>query len=440
VSMSEAFSALEGYDLLLLLAGLGLVAVAVLPRLLHDQPLTVPILVVGLGIVVWSLPLGLDSPDPVDTHGGIAERLTEVGVITSLMVAGLAIDRPPGWRSWNSTWRLLAITMPLTTGAAALLGWWVAGLVPASAALFGAVCAPTDPVLGKDVEVGAPEEGAEDAETEEHDLTGPGEEDEVRFALSSEAGLNDGLAFPYTNLAIAMAIAGAAPGNWFGSWAVVDVGYKLSVGLLLGWLFGRAFAATILRFPAETELARTMTGMAALGATLVVYGATEFAGGYGFIATFVAAATLRNADRWHDDHRHLETFVEQVERALLVVILALLGGAIARGLLAPLSWELAIVGVLLIVAVRPLAGALALIGLRRSPWRDRAAVSFFGIRGIATFYYLSHAAEEAEFAQLDELWALAGFVVLLSVVVHGVTAAPVLDHLDRAREPEAVDA
>lgn len=89
--------------------------------------------------------------------------------------------------------------MPLTIAATALLGWWVIGLAPASALLLGAVLAPTDPVLASDVQVGAP---------------GEGQEDEVRFGLTAEAGLNDGLAFPFTYLAILAVTSGLAPQGW----------------------------------------------------------------------------------------------------------------------------------------------------------------------------------------------------------------------------------
>lgn len=432
MSFGEAYTGLERYDLLLFVLGFCLLGVSVLPRLLHDKPVTVPMLVLGLGIIVWTLPLGFDTPDPVDQHARLTERISEFGVIVSLMVAGLSIDRRFSWRGWASTWRLLAVTMPLTIGAAALVGWW-AGLVPATAALLGAVISPTDPVLGKDLEVGPPGEGSEGEETEDVDHTGPGEEDEVRFALSSEAGLNDGLAFPYTNLAIAMAMFGAAPSNWIGSWALVDVAFKVTVGIVLGWLFGKALGATILRFPARTEVAKDVTGMAALAGTLLAFGGTEFVGGYGFLATFVAASTLRRSDRWNEYHDHLEGFGEQMERTVLVLVMLFFGGAIARGLLEPLTWPLAGVGVALVFVIRPAAGLVGMIGMDRSPWRDRAAISFFGVRGIGTFYYLSHGLEEADFAQADEIWAVAGLVVLLSVVVHGLTAAPVLRRLDRHR-------
>ncbi len=431
----DLLEALQTYDLLLIVAGVALVVVAVVPRLLHDKPMSVPILMVALGAGVFSLPLGFDRPDPI-AQDALTERITEIAVIASLMVAGLTIDRVPGLRSWQSTWRLLAITMPLSIAGVAFLGWW-AGLAPPAAVLLGAVIAPTDPVQGKDVEVGAPLEGADEDETEEHDPTGPGEEDEVRFALTSEAGLNDGLAFPFTNLALAMALAGSRPGNWIGSWITIDVFYEGAVAVVLGLLLGRTLGWLILRLPAASDLSESITGLSALGATFLVYGITEYAGGYGFIATFVAAASIRAVDRWDERHRHLQTMAEAAERILMAVIMVLFGGAIVGGLLAPLTWQHVAVAVAAIVLVRPIAGGAALIGMSDIPFRDRAAISFYGVRGIATFYYLSYALGHAEFPAKEELWATAGLIVLLSVLVHGLTGALVMDHLDEKREQEA---
>ena len=65
-------------------------------------------------------------------------------MIVALMGAGLKLDRPVGWRSWSSTWRLLAIAMPLTIAATAFLGWSWIGLAPATALLLGSALAPTE--------------------------------------------------------------------------------------------------------------------------------------------------------------------------------------------------------------------------------------------------------------------------------------------------------
>jgi NhaP-type Na+/H+ or K+/H+ antiporter len=137
-------------------------------------------------------------------------------VIISLMGVGLALDRPlnirswGSWRRWGTTWRLLAIAMPLSIGVTAWLGWWIMGLAPASAILLGAALAPTDPVLASDVQV----EGPTTDETDEDEID---ERDEVRFALTSEAGLNDGLAFPFVHLAILVLGAGTVA-DWGVKW------------------------------------------------------------------------------------------------------------------------------------------------------------------------------------------------------------------------------
>jgi NhaP-type Na+/H+ or K+/H+ antiporter len=335
------------------------------------------------------------------------------------MGAGLKIDRPLSRRGWMSTWRLLAVAMPVTIAAMALLGWWWAGLVPATALLLGAALAPTDPVLAGDVQVGEP--------TDEEDS-----EDEVRFALTSEAGLNDGLAFPFVYAAIGMAsVAGL---GWFGEWALQDVVYKgiagvvggLVVGKLLGKLFFRARKE-------ELRLSRHSEGFLALAATFLAYGLVEVIGGYGFLAVFVAARAIRAAERSHDYHQVLHNFAEQTERLLTVLLLLLLGGAVVGGLLAPLTWEAAAAGLALIFVIRPLTGFLS---LRGAPGRtaEHWVIAAFGIRGIGSFYYLSYAMTHASFPGADLVWATVGFVVLVSVVLHGIAATPVMRLLDESNE------
>lgn len=429
MSIDDAFEAFGVAGAALTILGIGVLAVAALPRLLRDRPVSFAIPLVLLGMAAFALPFGLPDPDPL-RHPVLTEHLTEFIVIVALTNAGLKIDRRFSWSTWSTTWRLLAVTMPLTILGAALLGWWIIGLAPAAAALLGAVISPTDPVLASEVQVGGPGQGAEDAETTEIDE--PVEEDEVRFGLTSEAGLNDGLAFPYTNLAIAMAIAGTDPGGWFGSWLVVDVAYKVALGVLVGIVVGRLLARAILSLPAPTETGKALTGVSAMAVTLTAYGATEWLGGYGFLATFVAAYVLRHRDRDHDYHERLVVFVEQLERLLIAGVLLLLGGAVVRGVLAELTVEMVLVAVLIVLVVRPVTGAIALLRSRCSA-PDALAIGFFGIRGVGSFYYLAHATNEATFAEIEELWAVVVLVALLSIFLHGITASVVLRWVDEAR-------
>jgi NhaP-type Na+/H+ or K+/H+ antiporter len=380
-----------------------------------------PLFFVGFGAAVFSLPW-FPAPDPL-TQGHLTERLAELGVIIALMGLGLKIDRRPGLTAWSSTIRLLAITMPLSIAGAAVLGWWVAGLFIPSALLLGAVIAPTDPVLASEVQVKDPTEGLDAHETEGEEV-----EHEVRFALSSEAGLNDGLAFPFTNLAIAVALVGVAPANWGAEWLLVDVSYRILVGtalgLALGWLLGRLIFAA----KPETRVGQSVKGVEAISGTLVVYGLTELAGGYGFIAVFVAAVAIREHERQHDYNEQLHEIAEMGEQVLLGLVMLFFGGAIVGGLLAPLPVKAVLVALVIVFVVRPLSGFVGLLWFDRS-WLKRSVIAFFGVRGIGSFYYLAHGLNQAPFADAELVWAITGAVVITSIVVHGITASPVVAYI-----------
>jgi NhaP-type Na+/H+ or K+/H+ antiporter len=92
-----------------------------------------------------------------------------------------------------------------------------------------------------------------------------------------------------------------------------------------------------------------------------------------------------------------------------------------------------VAALLLLLVVRPLAGWVALPGGGRGR-RDRAVIAFFGVRGIGSLYYLVYALQHAEFEGADRLWAVTGLVVTGSVVLHGITATPVMHVVDRRRE------
>ena len=408
----------DTHSLVYALAGVAALGGALLPRLIGHLPASPPMVFLALGFLVFSLPLGLMSVDPLE-HSEATEYLTEIGVIVALMGAGLKLDRPLGWCAWQPTIRLLAITMPLTILLTALLGWWAVGLAPATAMLLGAVLAPTDPVLASDVQVGPPGGGDD-------------EEDDLRFSLTSEAGLNDALAFPFTNLALALALSGTNTRTWLVEWFAIDVVYKLVVGLVAGVLIGRLLAVVVFRTPEHLRLVSRGEGFVALAGTFLAYGVTELVGGYGFLAVFVAAVTLRRSERHHDFHQTLHDFAEQTEQLLMIVLVVLLGGAVASGILAPLTWQAALVGLGVLFVVRPVTAWFALVRTR-VPTGERAAISFFGIRGIGSLYYLAYAVNHARFSAADLLWALVAFTVVVSIVVHGTTATLVTRRLDAGR-------
>jgi NhaP-type Na+/H+ or K+/H+ antiporter len=410
--------AVEPYVLTLAFVGAAILGAAVLPMLLEGRPMSFPIVYVLLGMAVFALPLRLPLVDPL-AEGDVVERMTELVVIVSLMGAGLKLDRRIGWRSWGTTWRLLAVAMPLTIAGIAVLGWWAVGLAPAAALLLGAALAPTDPVLASDVQVGPP---------------GGEEEDDVRFALTSEAGLNDSLAFPFTNAAVAMAAAGSAGvGTWLDGWLLDDVVLKLAIGLVVGIVGGRAVGAVLFRLPTTRDVAESTEGFVALATTLLVYGVAEMCHGYGFLSVFVAACVIRNHERDHSYHEVLHASSESIERLASAALLVLLGGAVVDGALAPLTPGGAAAAVAAVLVVRPVAGWVALLGTGM-PRGERWAIAFFGVKGIGSVYYLAHALNEADFPAAEQLWAVVALVILVSVVVHGVSAAPILRRLDERRQ------
>jgi NhaP-type Na+/H+ or K+/H+ antiporter len=400
---------------ILVLTGLGVLVLltAWLPMVLKELPLSLPIVCVLLGGIIFLLPGAGPAPHPQD-HLEFTERLTELVVIIALMGAGLKLDRALTLTTAPLTWRLLAFAMPLTILALAILGLSLLGLGIAAALLLAAALAPTDPVLASDVQVGPPGEGLED---------------DVRFTLTSEAGLNDGLAFPFVNLALAVALA--ADASWFADWLSFDVVWKLGVGLAVGWLAGDVLARVIFRLPNRAKLSRTGDGFVALGVTFLIYGLAELLYGYGFLAVFIASLRVRDMERNHDYHEKMHDFIEQLERLLMMILLVILGGAVvAGGLLRALTIEGVLFALIAIFIVRPLCGWLSLLGSNAAT-DEKAVISFFGIRGLGSAYYLAYGLNHGKFENPDLLWSVMGLTVLLSVTLHGVTVTPVMRWLDR---------
>ena len=411
---------MDPYKFAILLVGLALLGAAWVPHLVKRNPLTLPILYVALGALVYTLPLPLPPADPV-RYPALTERLAELAVLAALVGVGLRIDTRFGWRRWSLTWRLLGITMPLTILAGLWLGQAWLGYSLAAAMLLGAVLAPTDPVLAGDVQVHGPGEGGEDP---------------VRFALTSEAGLNDGLAFPFVWLAVALALAsGESPLDW-GRWLALDVLWRVLGGVGIGLLLGYALMHLIFRSRGQMSLSRTGEGLTALAITLIVYGIAELCHAYGFLAVFVAALVIRQLERDHDYHGVLDSFAQQLEKLLMSVMLLLLGGSLASGVLAALTWEGAVFAAVFVLGVRPLAGWIGLWGAPVSRG-DRWAIAVFGVRGIGSLYYLAFAMNHAYFRDARELWAVVVMVVVLSILLHGLTASGVMAWLDRRRRGEA---
>ena len=413
---AQKLRAMEPRILLFVIFGAAIGGSIWLEKRLEGTWLSIPIVYVALGWLLFSLPLDLGWLAPAfDAEQTIAvEYVSELLVIVSLMSLGLSIDRRFSWNGWKQVAPLLLVTMPLCIGAVALMGWWAMGIPLASALLLGACLAPTDPVLARAVQVGPP---------------GESEADDVRFNLSAEAGFNDSLAFPFVYLAIAMT---APSEGMIMEWLGVDVLWKIAAGVAAGWVVGSAGAKLAFRKrrrggngAKEQVIDDGSEGLLVISALLFAYGLGEIVNGYGFLSVFVAAVTAKQEEINSSLHRKTHGFIDQIERVVMVIILIGFGGLLASGVLNSLTWPAAIVGLGFLLIVRPLAGLLGTCG-SSLPAKGRMAVAFLGVRGVGSFYYLAYGQHHATFGRIPELWSAISFTVLASIILHGVTASKIL--------------
>ncbi|RYH02731.1 sodium:proton antiporter [Salipiger sp. IMCC34102] len=404
--MNDApFFGLYPYHVGLTAIGAAVILAYWLPRFVSRHEPAASGLLILLGMAIFAIVPGLPAiPDPRE-NPYMWEVVAELTVIIALFATGLRIDNLSRMARWGPTIRLLAVAMPLTIIVVALLGYTLAGMTAAGAILLGAVMSPTDPVLAGDVQVGPPLEGGEHP---------------VRFALTTEAALNDGLAFPFVYLGLLVAVEGLSPGSWALEWLARDVAWRIAVGAAMGAAGGWIMGQVLFYVPRKAVLADTASGVVAVAGVLLCYGSTELVEGYGFIAVAVAGITLRRVEADHDFHRQLHDFTESIEHALTAGLLFALG-AVMPQLLEGLTLANAAIALVLILVLRPLVGWLS---LARSDLgrQDRWVVAFYGVRGVGSIYYLAYAVGHVDFWDVEALWALVGFTILLSTIGHGFTA------------------
>jgi sodium/hydrogen antiporter len=392
----------------MLFAGVALLAAVGALSREGERPFSPAMVYLVLGAVASAFVdlAGVRILDPLD-HAEFIEHLAELAVIVALFTAGLRLDRALSWRGWRSTVLLLSIVMPLTIAGVAVFGVYAMGLSLGAAILLGAVLAPTDPVLASDVQVGPP---------------GDHEEPEPKFALTSEAGLNDGLAFPFVFLGLFVAAEDGI--GWIGEWLVADVLYAIPAGIGIGAAGGWALARLVSRLHARRLLSPALDGWLAVAAVLLVYGLTEVVGGYGFLAAFAGGLAFRRRERSESYHERVHHGSETVEKFFELALILVLGSTVTFSGLATAGWGWLLVPALLLV-IRPAATLLAFV---RSPlpMRERVFVGWFGIRGIGSFYYVA-VALAAGVLTMDEARQVYWTVVVcvgISIVVHGLSAKP----------------
>lgn len=213
--------------------------------------------------------------------------------------------------------------------------------------------------------------------------------------------------------------------GWAAEWVAADAAYGIVAGVLLGAAGGRAIAAGTIWLRRRDLLLPVLDGWVAVGSVLLVYGAAELAGGYGFLAAFAAGLAFRRNERESELNRRVHDGAEIVEKFAELALILLLGSTLTlSGLQAPgvEGWLLV---PFLLVLVRP---ALTVLAFARSPttMRERLFIGWFGVRGVGSVYYGSVALGLGVLSDADErlvVWTGAA-CVLSSILVHGVSATP----------------
>jgi len=405
---------MDQYIVIISVIGIAALAMAWMPTLSQRTGISYAIIYTLAGVLIyWAFPHLLPNADP-RTNPTYTLHLTELVVIISIMGTAIKIDRPFNWKGWRSPIRLVTVALAGCIGVAALLGYAFFSMDVASALLLGAVLAPTDPVLASDVQVGPPNEKIRF---------------ETKFALTAEAGINDGLALPFVLLAITLSHMAYRGEGSIWEWATYEVIVRMAIGLVTGYVIGRLLGYLVFTMGDKFDMNEARDGFVALSLTLMVYGLTELVHGYGFIAVFVAGLTLRHFESGHKYHDKLHAFADQTERIMVAIVLILFGGSLLSGVLDGLTWRMVMFSILVLFVVRPLTSFLSLKSCNLHS-QEKWVISFFGIRGMGSIYYLSYALKEAEFPFANQLWTIVSFTILLSIIVHGLTAGTVMKRME----------
>jgi NhaP-type Na+/H+ or K+/H+ antiporter len=389
-------------------------AFGLVSRRLEGTVLTAPLVFVAAGVILGPAGLGI-AEFALDEHTVLL--LGEIALAIVLFTDAASTNLSALRQNEALPLRLLGVGMPLTIA----LGTAMAALVLTDltfweAAIVGTVLAPTDAALGQPV------------------VSNPRVPARMRQTLNVEAGLNDGLSVPFLALFLTLAEAEAAhlsAGAWV-SFALEQVGFGvlvgIGVGLVGGWLVSRASRGG--------WMSESFQRLALLALALIAWALADTIGGNGFIAAFVGGLVVGPTVKRVGER--LIRFTE-AEGQLLNLSVFFIFGVLVVGLLQSLSWRVVLYALLSLTLVRMLPVALSLLGTRLRGVSVLFA-GWFGPRGLASIVLGLVVLEAAPLLPgRDEIELVVSLTVLLSVLLHGVTAAPLSAAYARKVEGMAAD-
>lgn len=405
-------------DIALAVIGAAVLSFGAFARLLDRWGLPEPLLFLALGVLLGPRVADFLRPSTWGDERTILEQATRLTLAVALM--GVALRIPPGFlrRQWRSIALVLVLAMPFMALSSGLLVHLIAGLPLLTALLIGAVISPTDPVVASTIVTG--------------DLAKKKLPDDLKHLLSSESGLNDGLAYLFVFLPILLATRSpsGALSHWLGQVLFREVLFAVALGLLFGLAAGH-----LLRWAEERELISDPSIHAYTTAlALFSLAAAQLLGTDGILAVFLAGIGFDSVVSAGERLKE-ERVVEGIDRFFTLPSFLLLGLLLPWGDWVAFGWRgpALVVGVLLL---RRLPLLLLLTGrVRTLPrLRDTLFLGWFGPLGIAALFYAGLALRQGG---PPEVWTVTSGLVCASVVIHGLTAMPLTRLYGRARAERA---
>ena len=412
-----------------------LIVVALTSSLLKRLPVSAAMIYLLVGYGLGSAGLCLMAPDPRQISP-LLERVSEVALLISLFSVGLKLGLPLSSPLWGLPVRLAFVSMSLTVGLIALIGFFVMDMPLGAGVLLGAILAPTDPVLASDVQVDQPRD-----------------RDRLRFSLTGEGGLNDGSAFPFVLLGLGLlGVPDYDHGLW--QWLGVEVLWTLVGGLAVGSALGAAICRLVIYLRTHHKEAVGLDEFLALGLIALSYGAATLAHTSGFLAVFAAGLALQRVRevprpaeppregpaglQGKEAHLAIAThpnlaaaymmqavrgFNEQMERIAELVVVLIVGAMLAY---THVDWRTLAFVLCLFFILRPISVWFGLLGASLSG-DQRILISWFGIRGVGSVYYLMFALNHGLSGRLADLAvSITLATVAASIFFHGVSVTPLM--------------
>jgi len=405
-----------------LFIGVLMVTMVLAGTLLGRLPLSSAMVYLALGWVLGPDVMNVLRPDPI-LHARLLETLAEVALLISLFAVGMQLGVPLRDRRWLLPARLAIASMVLMVAMVAAVGVWLLDLPLGAAILLGAIVAPTDPVLASGVR------------------SEPGSRpDRMGFSLAGEGGLNDGTAFPFVMLGLGLlGLQELGPGlvRWWSIsllWATVG-------GVAIGAMLGTAAGRLVVLLRSRHGQAVGLDEFLGLGLIGMAYGLAQISLASGFLAVFAAGLALQRvrerpqasvaASQGEEAPHHaadmqdtVQAFNEQLEKVAELTLVVMLGAMLSYARLPPAVWWFV---PLLLLVLRPLSVLAAIPGERLSR-PQRTMIAWFGIRGIGSLFYLLFALRHGVEPRIAEtLVSLTLWTVATSIIVHGLTAQPLME-------------